>query len=114
MARSTRRDELFSRCVATTRSATTPFIGWKRNWTGWKWRGGAAPIEAIRRGDVIGNPRGDKQSIGASGATAIARMAIQEEVDDEAVEWMEHVTDDQYPARWTNDVTVKRCVRRFP
>ena len=33
-----RRARRFSPCAPATRSATTPFIRWKRNWTGSKWQ----------------------------------------------------------------------------
>jgi len=58
-------------------------------------RGG--PIEEIRPGDVIWIPPGEKHWHGAA-ATAMTHIAIQEQIDGKAVEWMEHVTDEQYQA----------------
>lgn len=60
------------------------------------------PIVEIRAGDVIWCPPGHKHWHGASPATAMTHIAIQEALDGKNVEWMEHVTDEQYlagPAR---------------
>jgi quercetin dioxygenase-like cupin family protein len=35
---------------------------------------------------------------GASPTTAMTRIAVQEELDGKVVEWMGHVTDEQYGA----------------
>jgi quercetin dioxygenase-like cupin family protein len=56
-------------------------------------------IEQIRPGDVVWFPPGEKHWHGASPATAMAHIAIQESLNGKAVEWMEHVTDEQYGAR---------------
>jgi len=56
------------------------------------------PIETIRPGDVISIAPGEKHWHGASPTTAMTHIAIQERLDGKAVEWMEHVTDDQYQA----------------
>jgi len=60
-----------------------------------RWGG---PIETIRPGDVISIAPGEKHWHGASPTTAMTHIAIQERLDGKAVEWMEHVTDDQYQA----------------
>ena len=57
------------------------------------------PIEEIRLGDVIWFPAGEKHWHGASAATAMTHIAIQEQLDGKVVEWMEKVTDEQYGAR---------------
>ena len=56
--------------------------------------GGA--IEEIRAGDVVWFPPNEKHWHGASPATAMTHIAIQESLDGQAVEWMEKVTDEQY------------------
>lgn len=56
------------------------------------------PIEEIRPGDVVWFPPGEKHWHGASPATAMTHIAIQEKLDGKVVDWMEHVTDEQYQA----------------
>jgi len=53
-------------------------------------------IEVIRPGDVVWFPPGEKHWHGASPTTAMTHIAIQEALDGEVVEWLEHVTDEQY------------------
>lgn len=57
------------------------------------------PIEEIRPGDVVWIEPGEKHWHGASPHAAMTHIAIQEQLDGKAVEWMEHVTDEQYRAR---------------
>src|SRR4051812_38646493 len=54
------------------------------------------PIEEIRPGDVVSFAPGEKHWHGASPENAMQHIAIQEALDGKAVEWLEHVTDDQY------------------
>jgi quercetin dioxygenase-like cupin family protein len=54
------------------------------------------PVEEIRPGDVVWFEPGEKHWHGASPATAMTHIAIQEQLDGKAVEWMEHVSDEQY------------------
>ncbi|MBB3021540.1 quercetin dioxygenase-like cupin family protein [Microvirga lupini] len=54
------------------------------------------PIEEIRPGDVVWFDPDEKHWHGASPATAMTHIAIQESLDGKAVDWMEHVTDKQY------------------
>jgi quercetin dioxygenase-like cupin family protein len=54
------------------------------------------PVEEIRPGDVVWFAPGEKHWHGASPATAMTHVAIQEKLDGRAVEWMEQVTDEQY------------------
>jgi quercetin dioxygenase-like cupin family protein len=56
------------------------------------------PVEEIRPGDVIWIPPGEKHWHGAAPTTAMSHVAIQEQLDGKAVEWMEKVTDEQYRA----------------
>jgi quercetin dioxygenase-like cupin family protein len=56
------------------------------------------PIEEIRPGDVVAIPAGEKHWHGAAPGTAMTHLAIQEYLDGKAVDWMEHVTDEQYGA----------------
>ena len=53
-------------------------------------------IQEIKAGDVVWFPAGVKHWHGAAPTTAMSHYAIQEEVDGSAVEWMEHVSDEQY------------------
>jgi quercetin dioxygenase-like cupin family protein len=54
------------------------------------------PVEEIGAGDVVWTPPGVKHWHGASPTTAMTHLAIQEQLDGAAVEWMEKVTDEQY------------------
>jgi len=56
------------------------------------------PIEDIRAGDMVWIPPGEKHWHGAAPSTAMAHIAIQEQLDGKAVDWMEHVSDEQYHA----------------
>ena len=53
-------------------------------------------IEEIRPGDVIWFAPGEKHWHGASPTTGMTHIAIQEKLDGKTVDWMEHVTDEQY------------------
>jgi quercetin dioxygenase-like cupin family protein len=53
-------------------------------------------VQEIRPGDVVWFPPGVKHWHGAGPTTAMTHTAIQEALDGKLVEWMEHVTDDQY------------------
>jgi quercetin dioxygenase-like cupin family protein len=57
------------------------------------------PIEQIRPGDVVWFAPGEKHWHGASPTTAMTHTAIQEALDGKTVEWLEHVTDEQYQPR---------------
>ena len=60
-----------------------------------RWGG---PIEEIRPGDVIWFQPGEKHWHGAAPTTAMTHIAIQENLNGKAVEWMEKVNDEQYSA----------------
>lgn len=54
------------------------------------------PVEAIHPGDVVWFPPGEKHWHGATATTAMTHIAIQEQLNGIAVEWMEKVTDEEY------------------
>jgi quercetin dioxygenase-like cupin family protein len=56
------------------------------------------PVEEIHPGDVVWFEPDEKHWHGASPTTAMTHFAIQEALDGKAVDWMEKVTDEQYPA----------------
>lgn len=57
------------------------------------------PVQEIRPGDVVWFAPNEKHWHGASPATAMTHIAIQEMQDGKAVDWLEHVTDEQYATR---------------
>jgi quercetin dioxygenase-like cupin family protein len=63
-----------------------------------RWGG---PVQEIRPGDVVWFAPGEKHWHGASPATAMTHVAIQEKLDGKAVEWLEHVGREQYDAALT-------------
>ena len=62
---------------------------------GWVQRDGD-PIEEVHPGDIVWFPPGEKHWHGASPATAMTHIAIQESLDGKNVNWLEKVTDEQY------------------
>jgi quercetin dioxygenase-like cupin family protein len=64
---------------------------------GWAQREGG-PVEEIRPGDIVWFALGEKHWHGATTTTAMTHVAIAEALDGEVVEWMEHVSDEQYRA----------------
>jgi len=62
---------------------------------GWAQREGG-PIEEIRPGDVVWFAPGEKHWHGASAATAMSHIAMQEALNGSAVAWLEKVSDAQY------------------
>src|SRR6201988_2357006 len=54
-----------------------------------RWGG---PIEEIRPGDVVWFQPDEKHWHGAAPSTAMTHIAIQENLDGKAVDWMEHVS----------------------
>src|SRR5262249_29402816 len=65
--------------------------------SGWVQKEGSEK-EAIKPGDVVWIPPGEKHWHGATSTTAMTHIAIQEHVDNKAVAWLEKVTDAQYLA----------------
>ena len=68
----------------------TSGLGWVQPWDG--------PRQEIRPGDVVRIPPGVKHWHGATAATGVTHIAIQESVDGKNVDWMEQVSDEQYRA----------------
>jgi quercetin dioxygenase-like cupin family protein len=62
--------------------------GWVQQW--------GSPIEEIHQGDVVRIPPGLKHWHGATASTGMTHIAIQEQLEDKVVEWMEKVSDEQY------------------
>jgi quercetin dioxygenase-like cupin family protein len=62
---------------------------------GWVQRAGG-PVEEVRPGDVVWFPPGEKHWHGASPATAMSHIAVQEALDGKVVDWLEQVSDEQY------------------
>lgn len=58
-----------------------------------RWDG---PLEEIRQGDVVWIPPGQKHWHGAAPDSAMTHIAIAEQLNGKAVEWMEQVNDEQY------------------
>jgi quercetin dioxygenase-like cupin family protein len=67
-----------------------------------RWGG---PVEEIRAGDVIWFSPGEKHWHGASPKIAMTHIAIQEQLDGRAVEWMGKVSDDQYLGKSRDEVS---------
>jgi quercetin dioxygenase-like cupin family protein len=57
------------------------------------------PVEEIRPGDVVWFEPNEKHWHGASATIAMTHIAIQEELNGKVVEWLDHVTDEQYQAK---------------
>ena len=65
-------------------------VGWAQHWGG--------KIEEIRPGDVIWFQPSEKHWHGATPTTAMTHIAIQEALNGNVVEWLEHVSEQQYRA----------------
>jgi quercetin dioxygenase-like cupin family protein len=66
----------------------TAGVGWTQT------EGG--PVEEIKPGDVVWFAPNEKHWHGASAASAMTHIAIQEALDGKAVDWLEQVSDEQY------------------
>jgi quercetin dioxygenase-like cupin family protein len=53
-------------------------------------------LEEIRAGDIVWFQPGERHWHGAAPTTGMTHIAIAEMLDGKVVEWMEHVTDEQY------------------
>lgn len=62
--------------------------GWTQCW--------GEPREEIKAGDVIWCPPDHKHWHGATPGTAMSHIAVQEALEGKAVDWREHVSDEQY------------------
>ena len=69
----------------------TSGLGWVQRWGG--------PVEEIGPGDVVWFEPAEKHWHGATATTGMSHIAIQEALNGSPVDWMEHVTDEQYGAR---------------
>ena len=54
------------------------------------------PVEEVQAGDVVWFAPGEKHWHGATPSTAMTHLAIQEQLDGKMVDWLEHVSDEQY------------------
>ncbi len=66
----------------------TEGTGWVQAW--------GQPKQELHPGDVVWTPPGVKHWHGATSTSAMTHLAIQEAVNGKVVEWMEHVTAEQY------------------
>ena len=62
---------------------------------GWAQRDGG-PVEEVHPGDAVWFSPGERHWHGATATTAMTHIAIQEQLDGKAVDWEEHVSDEQY------------------
>lgn len=63
--------------------------------TGWVQQWGTR-VQEMRAGDIIQIPAGVKHWHGATNTSQMTHLAIQEQLGDRTVEWLEKVTDSQY------------------
>ena len=64
-------------------------------------------VEEIRSVDVIWFSPGEKHWHGADPTTAMTHIAIQEQLDGKAVDWMEKVSDDQYLGKSRDELSLE-------
>jgi quercetin dioxygenase-like cupin family protein len=57
------------------------------------------PAREIRAGDVVWIPPGEKHWHGGAPTTGMVHIAMQESLDGNHANWMEHVTDAEYSAK---------------
>jgi quercetin dioxygenase-like cupin family protein len=62
---------------------------------GWVQSEGRPKVE-IRAGDVVWCPPNEKHWHGATSATGMSHIAIQEALNGQVVEWLDKVTDEEY------------------
>ncbi len=62
---------------------------------GWVQRDGGQ-VEEVYPGDVVWFSPGERHWHGATATTAMTHIAIQEQLEGKAVDWEEHVSDEQY------------------
>ena len=75
-----------------------------------RWGG---PIEEIRPGDVVWFSPGEKHWHGAAPTTAMTHIAIQEKLDGKPVDWLEHVTPEQYRRTVRRKLACDRSMARI-
>jgi quercetin dioxygenase-like cupin family protein len=66
----------------------TDGTGWVQQW--------GQDKQQLNAGDVVWTPPGVKHWHGATDSTALTHIAIQEHVNGSGVDWLEHVSDEQY------------------
>jgi quercetin dioxygenase-like cupin family protein len=54
------------------------------------------PVREVRAGDVVWFAPGEKHWHGAAPTIAMVHLAVQEALDGKPVDWLEHVSDEQY------------------
>ena len=69
----------------------TSGLGWAQRVNG--------EIEEIRPGDIVWFEPDEKHWHGATATTGMTHIAIQERHDGKVVDWLEHVTDEEYLKR---------------
>ena len=69
----------------------TDGVGWVQQWGGLR--------DEMRQGDVVLIPPGVKHWHGATSTTGMTHIALQEQLDDKAAQWLEKVSDEQYQAK---------------
>ena len=62
--------------------------GWAQRWDG--------PIEPIHPGDIVWFAPGEKHWHGATATTGMTHIAVQEALNGQVADWLEHVSDEQY------------------
>jgi quercetin dioxygenase-like cupin family protein len=67
----------------------TAGVGLVQQWGG--------PIQEIRPGDIVWIPPGVKHWHGATATIGMTHIAIAEALDGKSVDWMEQVSDEEYP-----------------
>jgi 4-carboxymuconolactone decarboxylase len=80
---------------AGQRLVVTEGVGRTQQWGG--------PLQEIRAGDVVWCPPGVKHWHGAAPDSVMTHVALTGVRDEQAVTWMEHVADEQYNGRVTDD-----------
>lgn len=66
----------------------TAGTGWVQEWGG--------PVVEMREGDVVRIPPGVKHWHGATATTRVSHIAVHEQLDGKAVDWLEPVSEEQY------------------
>jgi quercetin dioxygenase-like cupin family protein len=61
-------------------------------------QGWGGPVDQILPGDVVWFPPGEKHWHGATSTTAMTHIAIVEQLGGKSADWMEKVSDEEYPA----------------
>jgi quercetin dioxygenase-like cupin family protein len=56
------------------------------------------PVQEVRPGDIVWFSSGEKHWHGACSMAAMTHIAVQEALNGKAVNWLEHVSEEQYRA----------------